>query len=124
MTVPSAVNVAGDAPPSAMAIEPPVLAERLRMSMIHLSRRLRRHDPSELSIAQVSGLASVVNKGPLGIGRLAELESLPGSAAPRSRRRRPGKRRVIARQSTASTLWAWMTCRSVRSFARYAFAAG
>src|ERR1019366_2160381 len=49
----------------------------------HLSRRLRRHDPSELSITQVSGLASVVNKGPLGIGRLAELESLPGSAPPR-----------------------------------------
>jgi DNA-binding MarR family transcriptional regulator len=83
MTVPSVVNVAGDAPPSVVAIEPPVLAERLRMSMIHLSRRLRRHDPSELSITQVSGLASVVNKGPLGIGRLAELESLPGSAATR-----------------------------------------
>jgi DNA-binding MarR family transcriptional regulator len=83
MTVPSAVNGAGDAPPFDVAIEPPVLAERLRMSMIHLSRRLRRHDPSELSIAQVSGLASVVNRGPLGIGRLAELESLPGSAATR-----------------------------------------
>jgi DNA-binding MarR family transcriptional regulator len=83
MTVPSAVKVAGDAPRLVVAIEPPVLAERLRMSMIHLSRRLRRHDPSELSIAQVSGLASVVNKGPLGIGRLAELESLPGSAATR-----------------------------------------
>jgi DNA-binding MarR family transcriptional regulator len=53
------------------------------MSMIHLSRRLRRHDPSELTIAQVSGLASVVHKGPLGIGRLAELETLPGSAATR-----------------------------------------
>jgi DNA-binding MarR family transcriptional regulator len=51
--------------------------------MIHLSRRLRRQDLSELSIAQVSGLASVVHKGPLGIGRLAELESLPGSAATR-----------------------------------------
>ena len=83
MTVPSAVKVAGDAPRPVVAVEPPVLAERLRMSMIHLSRRLRRHDPSELSIAQVSGLASVVNKGPLGIGRLAELESLPGSAATR-----------------------------------------
>jgi DNA-binding MarR family transcriptional regulator len=83
MTVPSAVKVAGDAPRPVVAVEPPVLAERLRMSMIHLSRRLRRHDPSELSITQVSGLASVVNKGPLGIGRLAELESLPGSAATR-----------------------------------------
>jgi len=83
MTVQSAVNVAGGAPPSAVAIDPPALAERLRISMIHLSRRLRRQDLSELSIAQVSGLASVVHKGPLGIGRLAELESLPGSAATR-----------------------------------------
>ena len=83
MTVPSVVSTAADQPPTGVAIDPPVLAERLRMSMIHLSRRLRRHDPSELSIAQVSGLASVVLKGPLGIGRLAELESLPGSAATR-----------------------------------------
>ena len=59
------------------------LAEGLRLSMIHLSRQLRRHDPSDLSIAQVSGLASVVHSGPLGVGRLAELESLPSSAATR-----------------------------------------
>jgi DNA-binding MarR family transcriptional regulator len=83
MTFPSAVDTAGDAPPPGVAIDPPALAERLRISMIHLSRRLRRQDLSELSIAQVSGLASVVHKGPLGIGRLAELESLPGSAATR-----------------------------------------
>jgi len=78
MTLPSVVTAAADQPPTGVAIEPPALAERLRMSMIHLSRRLRRHDPSELSIAQVSGLASVVHKGPLGIGRLAELETLLG----------------------------------------------
>jgi DNA-binding MarR family transcriptional regulator len=51
--------------------------------MIHLSRRLHRNDPSELSISQVSGLASVIRAGPLGVGRLAELESLPSSAATR-----------------------------------------
>jgi DNA-binding MarR family transcriptional regulator len=83
MTVPIAVKAVAEMPPSEVVIEPPALAERLRVSMIHLSRRLRRHDPSELSIAQVSGLASVVHKGPLGIGRLAELETLPGSAATR-----------------------------------------
>jgi DNA-binding MarR family transcriptional regulator len=83
MTVPSVVSAAADQPPTGVAVDPPVLAERLRISMIHLSRRLRRQDFSELSIAQVSGLASVVHKGPLGIGRLAELESLPGSAATR-----------------------------------------
>ena len=65
------------------AIELCSLAEALRLSMIHLSRQLRRHDPVELSIAQVSGLASVVHAGPLGVGRLAELESLPSSAATR-----------------------------------------
>ena len=99
MTVSSAVNAAGDAPPSAVAIDPPALAERLRISMIHLSRRLRRQDLSELSIAQVSGLASVVHKGPLGIGRLAELESLPGSAATRLADRLEAAGRVV-RQAT------------------------
>ncbi|MGO8686452.1 MAG: MarR family winged helix-turn-helix transcriptional regulator [Candidatus Dormibacteria bacterium] len=64
-------------------VELRLLAEGLRVSMIHLSRQLRRHDPSELSITQVSGLASVVSHGPLGVGRLAELENLPSSAATR-----------------------------------------
>jgi DNA-binding MarR family transcriptional regulator len=83
-----------------------VLAEGLRVSMIHLSRQLRRHDPSELSITQISGLASVVTHGPLGVGRLAELENLPSSAATRlvdklevaglvERRANPGDRRGV-----------------------------
>ena len=59
------------------------LAEGIRLSMIHLSRRLHRTDPSELSITQVSGLATVIRAGPLGVGRLAELENLPSSAATR-----------------------------------------
>ena len=119
MTVPSVVSTAADQPPTGVAIDPPVLAERLRVSMIHLSRRLRRHDPSELSIAQVSGLASVVLKGPLGIGRLAELESLPGSAATRLadkleatglvvRQATPGDRRgvqVLERHTRAGNEW-------------------
>ena len=36
------------------AIGLPALAERLRLAMIRLGRQLRRHDPSKLSIAQVS----------------------------------------------------------------------
>jgi len=82
------------------------LAEALRLAMIHLGRQVRRHDPAELSIAQVSGLASVVHHGPLGVGRLAELESLPSSAATRLtdkleaaglvvRRATPGDRRGV-----------------------------
>ena len=63
--------------------EPNVLAGRLRLSMIRLSRQLRRQDPSELSIAQLSALATVVRSGPLGVGQLAEIEGLPSPGATR-----------------------------------------
>ena len=110
------------------AIELPALAERLRLSMIRLGRQLRRHDPSELSIAQVSGLASVVHAGPLGVGQLAELEGLPSPAATRLadkleaaglvvRQANPGDRRgvqvvatgagadLLARRARAGNAW-------------------
>ena len=106
----------------------PALAERLRLAMIRLGRQLRRHDPSELSIAQVSGLASVVHAGPLGIGQLAEVEGLPSPAATRLadkleaaglvvRRANPGDRRgvlvvattagaeLLARRARAGNAW-------------------
>lgn len=100
------------APPQGR-IEVRALAEGLRVSMIHLSRQLRRHDPGEMGITQVSGLASVVNHGPLGVGRLAELESLPSSAATRLvdkleatglvvRQATPGDRRGVQVVATAS----------------------
>jgi DNA-binding MarR family transcriptional regulator len=60
-----------------------MLAARLRLSMVRLSRQLRRVDPSELTIAQFSALATVVRNGPLGVGRLAEIEGLPSPAATR-----------------------------------------
>jgi DNA-binding MarR family transcriptional regulator len=110
------------------AIGLPALAERLRLAMIRLSRQLRRHDPPELSIAQVSGLASVVHAGPLGVGRLAELEDLPSPAATRLadkleaaglvvRQATPGDRRgvqvaatsagtdLLARRARAGNAW-------------------
>ncbi|MDA8300396.1 MAG: MarR family transcriptional regulator [Actinomycetota bacterium] len=59
------------------------LADRLRLSMIRLARQLRRQDPSELSIAQLSALATVVASGPLGVGQLAEIEGLPSPAVTR-----------------------------------------
>jgi len=62
---------------------PHVLAARLRMSMVRLSRQLRRMDPSELTIAQFSALATVVRSGPLSIGQLAEIEGLPSPAVTR-----------------------------------------
>jgi DNA-binding MarR family transcriptional regulator len=78
--------------------------------MIRLGRQLRRHDPSELSIAQVSGLASVVHAGPLGVG---ELEGLPSPAATRLadkleaaglvvRQANPGDRRGVQVMATAA----------------------
>ena len=62
---------------------PHLLAARLRHSMVRLSRQLRRMDPNDLTIAQFSALATVVRSGPLGIGRLAEIEVLPSPAATR-----------------------------------------
>ena len=65
------------------ASPPQALAGRLRLSMIRLSRQLRRYDPSELTIAQLSSLASVVRAGPIGVGHLAEIEGLPSPAVTR-----------------------------------------
>ena len=62
---------------------PNLLAGRLRVSMVRLSRQLRRMDPTELTIAQFSALATVVRSGPLGVGQLAEIEGLPSPAATR-----------------------------------------
>ena len=59
------------------------LAGRLRVSMIHLSRQIRRRDPSDLTIAKLSALATVVQSGPLSVGQLAEIEGLPSPAATR-----------------------------------------
>jgi DNA-binding MarR family transcriptional regulator len=60
-----------------------LLAGRLRVSMIHLSRQLRHRDPSALTIAKLSALATVVQSGPLSVGQLAEIEGLPSPAATR-----------------------------------------
>ncbi|MGD0441625.1 MAG: MarR family transcriptional regulator [Acidimicrobiales bacterium] len=87
------------------------LAARLRLSMVRLSRQLRRVDPSELTIAQFSALATVVRCGPLGVGNLAEIEGLPSPAATRladklelagliARRMNPADRRGVQLVST------------------------
>lgn len=62
---------------------PNLLAGRLRLSMVRLARQLRRMDPNELTITQMSALATVVRSGPLGIGQLADIEGLPSPAATR-----------------------------------------
>ena len=113
VTVPNRAAIELTRVQSEEAIGLPALAERLRLSMIRLGRQLRRHDPSELSIAQVSGLASVVHAGPLGVGQLAELEGLPSPAATRLadkleaaglvvRQATPGDRRGVQVVATAA----------------------
>ena len=78
-----------------------VLASRLRLSMVRLSRQLRRMDPSELTIAQFSALATVVRSGPLGIGQLAEIEALPSPAATRLADRLEAAGLVVRRMNPA-----------------------
>ncbi len=89
-----------------------LLAGRLRVSMIRLSRQIRRRDPSELTIAKLSALATVVQSGPLSVGQLAEIEGLPSPAATRfadkleeaglvERRANPEDRRGILLVATA-----------------------
>jgi DNA-binding MarR family transcriptional regulator len=92
-------------------IAPNVPAGRLRLLMVRLSRQLRRRDPSELTIAQLSALATVVLSGPLGVGQLAEIEGLPSPAATRladklevagliARRMNPADRRGVQLEAT------------------------
>ena len=94
------------------ASAPNLLAGRLRVSMVRLARQLRRMDPSELTIAQVSALATVVRSGPLGIGQLAEIEGLPSPAVTRladkleqaglvTRSTNPADRRGVQLEATA-----------------------
>ncbi len=101
------------ASPPWAASDPWTLAARLRLSMIRLGRQLRRQDPSELSLAQLSALATVVRGGPLGVGQLAELEGLPSPAVTRladkleeaglvTRRANPAHRRGILVVATAA----------------------
>ncbi len=92
---------------------PVVLADRLRLSMIRLSRMMRRNDPSELSMTQLSLLATVVREGPLGVGQLAEIENLPSPAVTRladkleeagfvERQTNPGDRRGVLVVATSA----------------------
>ncbi len=89
------------------------LAGRLRLVLARLARQLRRQDPTPLSIAQLSALATVVRCGPLGVGQLAEAELLPSPAATRladkleeagliERRVNPSDRRGVLLVATAA----------------------
>lgn len=92
---------------------PQLVAGRLRLAMMRLNRQLRRQDPTEMTIAQLSALVTVVHTGPLGVGQLAEAEILPSPAATRladkleaagliARHINPSDRRGVLLASTAA----------------------
>jgi DNA-binding MarR family transcriptional regulator len=59
------------------------LAARLRLTVVRLSRQLRRHDPSGLSPALVSALGVVGRRGPLTPSELADVEDVKRPTATR-----------------------------------------
>jgi DNA-binding MarR family transcriptional regulator len=59
------------------------LAARLRLTVVRLSRQLRRHDPSGLSPALVSALGVVGRRGPLTPSELADFEDVKRPTATR-----------------------------------------
>lgn len=74
---------AGGAAAAAAGADPAGLAERLRLTFVRLGRQLRRDDPPGLTITLYSALSTVVDRGEMAIGELAEAEGVPASAATR-----------------------------------------
>ena len=60
-----------------------VLAGQVRRAIVLLWRQARRQAPSELTIAQLSALATAGVVGAIGVGQLAESEALPSPAMTR-----------------------------------------
>ena len=90
-----------------------VLAGQVRRAIVLLWRQARRQAPSELTIAQLSALATVVRSGPIGVGQLAESEALPSPAMTRladkleeagllTRRPNPADRRGVLLAATTA----------------------
>jgi len=71
---PSTAPAAPAATASPTAVDDAELASHLRLSVIRLSRRLRQESGTGLTPSQLSALAVVDRRGPLTLGRLAEVE--------------------------------------------------
>lgn len=87
-------------------VTPELLAVRLGRVVLRVRRRMRWNSPAELTVGQVSMLATVVRRGPVGIRQLAEAEALPSPAVTRLvdkleaeglvvRQANPGDRRAV-----------------------------
>jgi DNA-binding MarR family transcriptional regulator len=62
---------------------PDIDVARLRVAILRLSRRLRKHDVASLTPTQVSALATVARDGPLRLGDLAAAERIAPSTLTR-----------------------------------------
>jgi len=107
------VELASEAVEKAGPVPVPVLAAQVRRAIVLLWRQARRQAPSELTITQLSALATVVRSGPMGVGQLAEAEALPSPAVTRladrleeagfvTRRPNPADRRGVLLSATAA----------------------
>lgn len=63
--------------------QPPIDAARLRVAVLRLSRRLRKHDLAGLTPSQLSTLSSVGKCGPVRLGDLAAAERIAPSTLTR-----------------------------------------
>lgn len=63
--------------------QPAIDAARLRVAVLRLSRRLRKHDLAGLTPSQLSTLASVGKSGPMRLGDLAAAERIAPSTLTR-----------------------------------------
>lgn len=72
-----------DPRPSAADSRPGIDAARLRVAVLRLSRRLRKHDLAGLTPSQLSTLSSVGKSGPLRLGDLAAAERIAPSTLTR-----------------------------------------
>jgi DNA-binding MarR family transcriptional regulator len=80
--VPVTPGIADPRPP-AVASPPGIDAARLRVAVLRLSRRLRKHDLAGLTPSQLSTLSSVGKSGPVRLGDLAAAERIAPSTLTR-----------------------------------------
>lgn len=82
-TYPSDVPTGISAAATANASEPGIDAARLRVAVLRLSRRLRKHDLAGLTPSQLSTLSYVFTSGPVRLGDLAAAERIAPSTLTR-----------------------------------------
>jgi DNA-binding MarR family transcriptional regulator len=79
----ASAGVAGAGAGQSALTEPAIDAARLRVAVLRLSRRLRKHDLAGLTPSQLSTLSSVGKCGPVRLGDLAAAERIAPSTLTR-----------------------------------------